>query len=266
MSDKKMEASGQSEQRLIQMAMDFRRAIACGDLQAAEEIGCQLPSSELGRYDSQLNSPLDLAVLSGDPRMVHCLVRLGANINQVDDEMGLTSFYLAINYVSEELLDVLIEAGSDMNQKTTDGSTVMHFAVAAEPFSERPRLKKLEKVIAAGADIQAQDHEGRNALHIAIENGYKEVFGFLMSIGVDHQVVTREGLSLLDFLSAQDQGNHDFNEYVRSILKAKQEQEQLERLFSKQINSYKMEDSPGLEIHTSLGQCPAKVSTRKKSL
>lgn len=200
---------------------DLRNSISQGDIQRVQEIVSAHPEA-LHRHDEGQHSPLDFAVLSKSVEMVKLLIGLGANVNLPDQHVGMTPFHLAVfNPVTDEMMDCLLQAGADINKKTLDGSTPLLQAIATRSIS------LCERLIQRGADLQALDDWGRNALHIAVMECDSEQFKFFLSLGVDHKVTTTDGLSLLAFIELWCGAFEDFSDYAKSLLKTKWEQEEI---------------------------------------
>ncbi len=78
---------------------------------------------------------------------------------------------------NSEILKELLAAGAELNAADEDGKTALMLA-ASEGLVLNVRL-----LVLAGAKIDARDGEGKNALMHAIENEHRTVIRFLRSKG-----------------------------------------------------------------------------------
>jgi ankyrin repeat protein len=97
------------------------------------------------------------------------LITHGANIN-AQDEMGDTPVRRAVFVGDRQLADLLMEAGAELD---------LHVATYTG------RVEHVKRLIAAGADINAQDDRGRRPLHFAIRGGHADIVEILASSGAD---------------------------------------------------------------------------------
>ena len=90
------------------------------------------------------------------------LLKAGANVNAKTSN-GRTPLHFAVqSNPTLALLEVLIKAGADVNAKTADGWTPLHFATQS---NLTPAV--LEVLIKAGADPRAIDSKGRTPHNVA---------------------------------------------------------------------------------------------------
>lgn len=103
-----------------------------------------------------------------------------------------------MNELNEKLLDAakdgnldqvksLIEQGADIEAKTDNGSTPLHWAAASGHTDVANLL--LEK----GADIEAKDRGGWTPLHWAAANGQTDIANLLLEKGADIDAKTNDG-------------------------------------------------------------------------
>ena len=92
------------------------------------------------------------------------LLAAGCDVT-VGDRNGRSPLHHAAAYAREdELLEVLIDAGADIDARDASEQTLLH-RFAQDGVCDRSIVKIL---VAHGADIDAQDHEGNTPLHLAI--------------------------------------------------------------------------------------------------
>ncbi|GFO40273.1 ankyrin-3 [Plakobranchus ocellatus] len=158
-------------------------------------------------------SPLVCAVRKG-PEIVRYLLREGADINEVGDEMGNTPLIVAIppkiisgnNSIPFCLLDfycgysggnnagqklgvisMLLDAGADPNKVNRWGNTALHLAVA------RQKLGVISMLLEAGADSNKVNLQGNTALHLAVAEQKPGVISMLLEAGADPNKVNCQG-------------------------------------------------------------------------
>ena len=117
--------------------------------------------------------------------IIHLLIDNGADPNQCCDELS-PLFYAALCPEREELFNILIKAGADINKEIRDnGSTILHTLI--EHYS-RGALKLgkddfsalLCQLIEKGAKSDYMNHEGKYPMDYAKDPDIKEIVNFGM--------------------------------------------------------------------------------------
>ncbi|KAL3984588.1 Ankyrin repeats (3 copies) family protein [Acanthocheilonema viteae] len=158
-------------------------------------------------------SPLHQAIMNEDPSMVSFLLQQGANVNQrcygasfcPDDqkssrtdsleheyvELSLKTCYSGKMYFGEYPLSfaacinqidcfrLLVAKKADLNQKDTNGNTVLHLAV----IHEHPEMIKLSYDM--GAKLQIVNKQNLTPLTLAAHLGKKEIFELILKLEAD---------------------------------------------------------------------------------
>jgi len=86
------------------------------------------------------------------------------------------------------------------------GLTPFLIAVLSKPNPEDPissSVRILQDLATRGADVNATDKNGNNALHLAVMTRKLDTVPFLLSRGVPHGAANSNGLSPLELLQAQ---------------------------------------------------------------
>ena len=121
------------------------------------------------------HTPIHLAVEHVRTRSVRLLIDAGADIN-IPDKYQQTALHTATAIGDDDkIVRALIRAPDvNLNIRTKDGNTPLHFAVA------RRKEQSLRLLIDAGADINISDNQQRTALHLAASNGYDDILRALI--------------------------------------------------------------------------------------
>lgn len=125
--------------------------------------------ANVNTIDNLDRTPLHWTACYGHVETVKLLLDHGADINARDDE-GNTPIYAATRYTSAEIVKALAEAGADVNVPDKSGATALQWAAIAG------HVEMMTILLAHGADVGAANKDGRTALHYAaaILSGYPE--------------------------------------------------------------------------------------------
>ena len=147
------------------------------------------------RYGGRLRR----AALGGRVHGVEALLRRGVNVNYVRPstpgyvtlEPNDTPLHAAARNGQKAIVDVLIAAGADLNQRTvlehsgrsTEDSAPIHVA------TRNGHEDILESLLLAGAIVNLENATGDTALHMAASKGRKGALGILLRSGakMNHQ-------------------------------------------------------------------------------
>lgn len=103
--------------------------------------------------------------------------------------------YMDIN-TSMALLPVFLEKGVDVNKKDNYGNTAL--ILNAQNNCYKGIVKEL---VRAGADVNAADKTGKNALHYALEYGNHETARFLIKKGADYNQPDNKGVTPVQLIA-----------------------------------------------------------------
>jgi hypothetical protein len=111
----------------------------------------------------------------------------------------------------EDLVRTLLDVGVDVNHYDSNGNTVLMAFVAQLPEDDdyKVPVSILELLINRGADINARNHAGETALHIAVRRGRKLAMRTLAQRGANVHARDGAGRSLLDVADAKMTSNRD---------------------------------------------------------
>ena len=105
-------------------------------------------------------------------RVIELLLKHGAKVN---GEGGKVPIIQATFARRADMIELLIEAGADVNTAEANGWTALHWAAAA-PDADLVRL-----LVARGANVRATDDHGRTPLDVARSYGNEEAERYLRS-------------------------------------------------------------------------------------
>jgi len=151
--------------------------------------GCNKPSMEEIAWE-------DSTVM--DASKMKALLANGLNPNLETAGPGYKDFllYRACKYRQPNTVRVLLEHGADPNKRTWGFGKTCLFQAAYDG-----RLDIASLLLDAGADVNAVDDSGNNALREAALNGKIEAAVFLLSKGLSPQQRNKQGLTMLDVVA-----------------------------------------------------------------
>ncbi len=123
-------------------------------------------------------------------------------------EHGPTSIHVFARAGDNDLLREMVAAGADIEARDKEGRTALRWAV------DLGHAKSVEFLLGAGADKEARDAKGHTALQTAAAMGYFEVARVLLSAGADSNVEKNTGATPLHLAAMK--GN---SEIVEALLK-----------------------------------------------
>ena len=136
---------------------------------------------------------LHVAVHFGQTETVRYLVGLPEVEVNHRDIHNETALHLAANH-HPDVVQVLLDAGADIESKNNDGRSPLHSACASGKHDAAKML------VEAGADVRATDNEGSACLTLAAYFGDPETVGYLVGlkgVDVDHRDAERNSALIL---------------------------------------------------------------------
>lgn len=152
---------------------------------------------------------LHQACIDNNPKRVADLIADGHDINQLDN-LKFTALTVAIHDRKPLIVKLLLQYSNiDVTIQDVLGYSALHHCVYL-----MPNLNLLRSLLALGADVNAQDYQGRSPCYMAICMGKKELTEILIATRkIDITLRDKSGKTLLEF--AQEKGGQDLAEKMQ---------------------------------------------------
>lgn len=124
-----------------------------------------------------MNSALLAAVCGGHANCVDLLIQAGADVNKAN-VIGNTPLIFAAGGGHCQCVGILIEAGAEVNKIVRGRTALMHAAGIGCGIG-------VKKLIEAGADVNQAGPKHRSALQIAVQGGFGDITEMLIEAGAD---------------------------------------------------------------------------------
>ncbi|TXK44264.1 ankryin [Pontibacter qinzhouensis] len=142
---------------------------------------------------------------------VRYLLQHGADITQTDQEGKTPLMYVVsgtrVNTEAFEteqlhLIDTLLALGSDPNAKDLHGNTAL---LNVLEFGKGLGMAEIQKLLEAGAEVNAQNESGKSALMLACDlNLSNEMILLLLSAGADPKLLDSSGKAAIHFTKREN--------------------------------------------------------------
>lgn len=146
-------------------------------IRALAKAGASLDLLEDDRYDA-----VTIAAVADDPQTLALLLSLGASAKQTTSRYDGTALIAAAHLGHDEVVRQLIRAGAPLDHVNN-----LHWTAVIESIvlgDGGPRHQRtLAALIAAGADLQLADRQGRTPLALARARGYATMAQQLLAAG-----------------------------------------------------------------------------------
>ena len=117
------------------------------------------------------------------------LFELGADIQQLELNVGWSALHFAATYSSPEIIEYLLSLGMTVNMTEKSGQTPLMCACL-----EGGRLDNIKRLLELGADIQQLEfNDGWSALHFAARDSSPEIIEYLLSLGMTVNMTSKTG-------------------------------------------------------------------------
>ena len=125
---------------------------------------------------------LHLAAEQANLSIIEILLEAGLDIDARDEE-GQSALHVAVLERREASVKLLLDKGADRDLSDQDGRTALHLA------AENGNSEVVKLLLDYQVKVNAKDHSGRTALHRAIEQGHEAVVRLMLQRGADAMVV-----------------------------------------------------------------------------
>ena len=119
------------------------------------------------------------AIQKGDVAKVKTLISNNKELIHLKSDKGQTPLHLAVQNGSQEIIELLISQGADINAKDGEGNTPLITAIA---------LKKTDTarfLLSKGADVKIKNTQNQPAIFFALRNGLNELVAPILDSGQD---------------------------------------------------------------------------------
>lgn len=176
---------------------EFFEASELGDADSAQHLVRKLSPDErrhvLRKVDQQGRTALILAAAKTDLALVDVLIDAGANVNEADSS-GDTALHYAAGRGGAAVVETLLQACADTGRRDDRGEEPLMWATGRATVASLVRGK---------ADVNAVDAQGKSALMFIASRGDDAALEELAaSKDVDLNAVTKAGMSAYDFAIA----------------------------------------------------------------
>ncbi|CAN0014454.1 unnamed protein product [Sphacelaria rigidula] len=146
------------------------------------------------RYGDSEISVLDSAAAHGNVDILRALLRSHSDSSGGDGAFGYTALHMAADNNQVGAIDVLVEAGADIQAQDQHDWTPLHSAARYDGCSEAVQVL----LQTHGANVGASDTAGETPLHVACSYLAAGPAELLLRFGADETAVNSEGHTPLD--------------------------------------------------------------------
>lgn len=140
-----------------------------------------------------VGTPLERAIQAGNLNVVNMLIERNADVNKVNASSSLTPLIRLVDLSDSTnwsrmwpIADALIAAGADVNAKSVNGQTALHYAAARNNVMAVKFLLKNDVDVAIESKLTAQGGKPETAIELARDLGYNDVIAVLAESEQEH--------------------------------------------------------------------------------
>ncbi|CAH1260993.1 unnamed protein product [Diabrotica balteata] len=140
---------------------------------------------------NNLRTPLMCAAIPGHTEIVKFLIQCNADVKKTD-VFDSTALHYACQENHEDIFEILIRKGCNLDAKMYNGDTPLHISVRQGHLSAARRL------IESGArSFLEEGVSGNSPVHLAAQHNRKEMLEYFFKMGISVDFQTVDGYSLL---------------------------------------------------------------------
>lgn len=140
----------------------------------------------LNAFNERKVTPLMHAAINDQFETAKELIELGADVNLKSIDKKRTALYFACDGGNYEIAELLLNHGA-LQSATQKGSTPLHVACDS---------KMAQLLIDRGGDVNAKTIDDETAMHYAAHDGFPEYIIFLETVGLDVNEMSQFGIPL----------------------------------------------------------------------
>jgi ankyrin repeat protein len=134
----------------------------------------------------------------GSEQIRRMLIDAGANLHS-RNQLGESILSYTARSNKHDLMFELISRGMDISHRDSYGSTVLHDTASHFKRGKADaKIEMIHTILDLNADINATDHSGNTALHIAASMGFEVSVGVLLERNASIYVTNSKGLTAKD--------------------------------------------------------------------
>jgi len=131
------------------------------------------------------------AVKEGKFEVVKKMLEKEPDLVRAVDSEGITPLHLAAEHGRQQIVELLLEKGADVNAKSGFKRTPLHYAASSGHEGIVGRL------MAKGAELNALDSFVLSSIFMAAYNGHQKIVEMLLSSGIDLNTTEKNSVTLL---------------------------------------------------------------------